>query len=177
MGRKNSLCSYVRLNNAEILGYGTGVVTIDTLSCGTIDASNIKLDNETRLRAVETKLNNIFNLIYPVGSIYTSMNNTNPSSLFGGTWTAIVDRFMYCVDPSNGTSGSTGGSKKITVDQLPPHRHTITALHVRGNEDGSNEYTIARWGGFQYPFDTNDTCDGEEYMPPYMTIYAWKRTA
>lgn len=27
-----------------------------------------------------------FSAIYPVGSIYMSVNNTSPASLFGGTW-------------------------------------------------------------------------------------------
>lgn len=31
----------------------------------------------------------ILEIIYPIGSIYTSKNNVNPSSLFGGTWKLI----------------------------------------------------------------------------------------
>ena len=30
----------------------------------------------------------LIDLVYPVGSIYMSVNNTNPTSLFGGTWVA-----------------------------------------------------------------------------------------
>ena len=33
--------------------------------------------------------------VYPVGAIFQSTSNTSPASLFGGSWTAIQDRFLY----------------------------------------------------------------------------------
>jgi len=35
-----------------------------------------------------------FNLIYPIGSVYTSTANTNPSTLFGGTWQEIQQQTL-----------------------------------------------------------------------------------
>ncbi|EAX69879.1 hypothetical protein TVAG_561960, partial [Trichomonas vaginalis G3] len=62
------------------------------------------------------------NLIYPVGSIYTSMNSTRPEVVLGfGTWTQIVDRFLYCANSSK----ETGGSKTISGENLPAHSHYI----------------------------------------------------
>lgn len=37
----------------------------------------------------------IYNLIYPVGSIYKSTSSTSPAILFGGTWTQIYNDFDY----------------------------------------------------------------------------------
>jgi hypothetical protein len=112
-------------------------------------------------------------LLYPIGSIYTSMNNINPSTFIGGTWEQIVDRFLYC----SNSSLETGGSKKITVAQLPAHSHSITELDIRGNEDGSNQYTIAKYGGNDTTITTGNTGSGQDYMPEYMTVFAWYRTA
>lgn len=56
---------------------------------------------------------------FPVGFIYLSQNSTSPATTFGGTWAALnEDRFLR---PSN--AWTTGGSKKISTDQLPSHNH------------------------------------------------------
>ncbi|KAI5528205.1 keratin-associated protein family [Trichomonas vaginalis G3] len=67
--------------------------------------------------------NEILQTLYPVGSIYTSMNSTNPATVLGfGMWKQIVDKFLYCARYSK----QTGGSKKIKEANLPPHTHTGT---------------------------------------------------
>ena len=35
-----------------------------------------------------------FDLIYPIGSVYISSSNTNPSSLFGGTWQEVQQQSL-----------------------------------------------------------------------------------
>ena len=42
-----------------------------------------------------------------------SVNNTNPSTLFGGTWEQIQGQFLLACD-STYTNGSTGGSSSHT---------------------------------------------------------------
>lgn len=62
--------------------------------------------------------------IYPIGSIYMSVNSTNPSLLFGGVWEAITDRFLLAAG-TNYLAGSTGGQSSValTTDNLPSHTH------------------------------------------------------
>lgn len=86
--------------------------------------------------------------IYPVGSIYMSLNDTNPANLFGGTWSKI-DGGRYLVASGeyiDGTQhtvtytpGDTGGYRELTcIGSLSGKTdgHTLTA-----NQSGVNEHT------------------------------------
>ena len=69
----------------------------------------------------------LLNLFYPVGSIYWSSNNTNPGTLFGGTWIQIKDRFILAAGDSY-SNGATGGAATVTlsVSNMPSHSHSFT---------------------------------------------------
>ena len=62
-----------------------------TISNNTISAKDTTYSNATSSanglmsKEDKTKLDNIVNLIYPIGSIYMSVNSTSPAILFGGT--------------------------------------------------------------------------------------------
>ena len=85
----------------------------------------------TRLTALENNQVSI-NDVYPVGSIYISVNNTNPGTIFGGTWVSFgTGKTLVGVD-SNDTDFDTveesGGNKSATLQtvNLPAHSHTYT---------------------------------------------------
>ena len=126
----------------------------------------------------------IFDLLYPVDSIYISVNSANPSTLFGGTWEQIKDTFLLAAGTTY-AGGSTGGeaTHTLTEGEIPAHRHTITYPNAGG------PYGDAAIG---YPESSNTTktwmaemCKTESVgggtahnnMPPYLAVYVWKRTA
>jgi hypothetical protein len=110
----------------------------DTNLQSQINTTNSKVDeNAGTLTSAQ------LNLIYPVGSIYMSVNSTNPNTLFGGTWQRIQDRFLLAsgstyangttggnathshTNPSTSYSGNTG-STALTINQIPAHNHEYT---------------------------------------------------
>lgn len=93
-------------------------------------------NNENNIETINSGLSSInlnensvyfklMQLIYPIGSLYWSSKNTNPSTLFGGTWVQIKDKFILACGDTY-TNGATGGSSTVTltVNQIPSHAHT-----------------------------------------------------
>ena len=105
-----------------------------TIGCLTSKNDKFSLDEEGNLTVNSFTCNNVdFGIlsVYPVGSIYLSVNNTNPSALFGGTWEAWGSgRCPIGVDTTQtefDTVEKTGGEKEHTLitEEMPAHTHTI----------------------------------------------------
>ena len=93
------------------------------MAIGKVSTQNaFEINMDTKITGNFT-INNktIFDLIYPIGAIYMSVNSTNPGNLFGGTWVAWGSgRVPVGVNTSDSDFSSpekTGGSKS--------HRHSF----------------------------------------------------
>lgn len=126
------------------------------------------------------KAEKIVDLVYPIGSIYMSVNGTDPGTLFGGTWEQLEDRFLLGAG-SGYTAGSTGGEANhtLTVAEMPSHTHDISKKYNTqlGSYSGSAPWTDN--SGTYYSRPTEPTGGGQAHnnMPPYLAVYMWKRTA
>ena len=91
---------------------------------------------------IESNNSSIVDKIYPVGSIYMSMNNMNPSSLFGGSWeklpggrclvnTSYLDDNDMTYSPYI-KAGETGGYQNT---QLVSHSHIFEHRHYLNNDE------------------------------------------
>lgn len=102
----------------------------------------------------------LLDYIYPVGSIYMSINPSDPSTLFGGVWVKLQEGVVVLSAGDTYTAGSTGGeaSHAITEAEMPSHTHTqVEHSHDRGSMEirgsigactGAWDYTGGATGAF-----------------------------
>lgn len=147
----------------------------DMYVSGTLDSKSVKQNGRTLL-----------DMFYPVGAIFITTVNTNPSSYMGGSWVRFGNgQTLVGVNESDGDFDivqKTGGSKSHTIDYSNfPARETIQKSWKGGT------VSYAPWQGgsvsagkwiVSTPYDM-----GEPYgraisnLQPYITVYMWRRTA
>ena len=142
----------------------------------------------------------LLDYVYPVGSVYISTASTSPASLFGGTWEQLKDRFLLGAGDSY-AAGSLGGYEYVRqVSYLPPintnasqaannnylksvipqidqylkptSRNTakVTNIADAAGQPGTDaELTI----GTEASYYTYESLN----MPPYLSVYVWKRVS
>lgn len=120
---------------------------------------------------------------HPVGSYYWSSESTDPSTLFGGTWEQVKDRFVLAAGDSYAV-GATGGEATHTLsyNEMPLHSHQqyVTANKNSGGTATRQDYVNDNPGLSLYPqCDTGMAGGGLPHnnMPPYIVAFCWKRTA
>lgn len=170
------------------------------LNCLTNRNNNFSLDSDGNLivksittTATNSSSNLTFNDIYPVGSIYMSVNNTNPSTLFGGSWQQFAKgRTLVGVNTSETEFNSvekTGGSKypqKHYHDLRfeAPDGNGVSISHTANGGSVLNisnfDWSVNKYNEFNGTSNlfTNEAGDGTSgNLQPYITCYIWKRTS
>lgn len=113
-----------------------------------------------------TTYTELINIIYPVGSIYTSTISTNPNTLFGiGTWVSYGEGRVLVGKAASGTfgtPGAIGGAETVTLTSaqsgLPAHSHPISDPgHVHSFVD----YYYSETGGIFGGAEGSHSSDGD----------------
>lgn len=163
------------------------IITLDTLSKffdglkkHFITRSEYELDiNKPSEDPTNTKW---IEIVYPVGSIYMSVSDINPNLLFGiGELEAIEDRFL--LGAGFRMSGEIGGEEThtLTIDELPSHSHQYKR-HSLDRDDTDPTTGKDACGVSNKTLDerlgTTELSGGNQphnNIPPYLTVYMWKR--
>ena len=178
----SNLVGILDTKSANVIDNLTSTSTTDALSANMGKELNDKID---KIGGIDKS--QLLDLVYPIGSLYMSMNETDPKDLFGGTWERIKDRFIYANGDAT-ASGTLGGSTA--------HNHGLGSGFAAMNiGDGGIQYQekqVGAWGSnaamnIGTSYDSYQTkswgialggaTDNGNNIPPYITAYIWKRTA
>ena len=128
--------------------------------------------------------------VYPVGSIYMSINEVSPSALFGGVWERIENAFLLAASKEH-PAGEAGGAvthshgkgdlvAAIGTSGGTPSR--IGFMHDNTHKGQTATYSIGGQNGSYKEGETinhNTAIIGEtgdsSSMPPYLSVYMWVR--
>lgn len=172
------------------------------------DLSNYKTETDTKFTAtkeeltslINTTIDSTINSIYPIGSVYISLTETNPGTYLKGIWEQFGQGRTLIGegtgdDGSNTmsfTAGSTGGNYEHNHTygiKLNDYYSNISNLNLR-NSDGSWQGGVddGRRNGYvnngsqegnnevnsqAYKIEANTS--NSKTMHPYITVYFWKR--
>ena len=140
--------------------------------------------------------------IYPVGSVYITVSDEEPETLFPGTyWERIAGKFLLASSDGMYAVGATGGEASVilTTSEMPAHSHTGTtsgdgthshtfpgrssngnsgpsAESFASSDDARTLYTNSD-GYHTHGFTTDSAGGGAAHnnMPPYLVVNMWKR--
>lgn len=100
-----------------------------------------KLVDTNRLKEFKDKLiysltaESILSMVYPVGSVYISVNDVSPAAFLGGTWEKISQGRVLQGASGTQTAGTevSAGLPNISVSWNGKHTHTRGSMNISGN--------------------------------------------
>lgn len=136
------------------------------------NCNNVTLDTKTWKRLLFYE--ELFDFIYPIGSIYISATPTNPSTIFGGTWQQLKNHFLFATNDTTGNKGKDSISTSngfnttdttLTTDQIPAHTHGSKTLSgtttIRDSNTADHNSIVDATGIFS--FDNSEAWSGSHW--------------
>lgn len=153
--------------------------------------ANIKINSDVKigkmsLKEIDDTVSSLFDLIYPVGSIYYTNNaNFSPNVSFNGTWEQIKDVFLLAAGNTyvGGTSGGEA-THKLKPEEMPAHKHWtqdiapgLYAGWGNKSQDGWITQAVHQTNGGNWETASTGGSQAHNNMPPYIVVYVWKRVS
>lgn len=172
------------------------------------DLSNFKTETDTKFTTtkeeltslINTTIDNTINSIYPIGSVYISLTETNPGTYLKGVWEQFGQGRNLIGEgigndgnnTMNFTAGSTGGNYEHNHTygiKLNDYYSNISNVNLRNSDgtwqggvnDGSrNAYvnSVCQENNKEVnsqTFKIEANTSNSTTMYPYITVYFWKR--
>lgn len=141
----NKLWKANKLYSSKIIN-SSSLSNIGTSSGASQSTINSSIDTKLANKADQSHSHTIGDIydwldkVYPIGAIYLSVSDVNPSVLFGGSWEKIEDCFL--LSSGSKSVNTTGGEENhtLSINEMPSHTH-IQNAHSHRPSNNSNFLT------------------------------------
>lgn len=166
----------------DILEHGAEIRAIEQVLGRDVAGDYDTVDD--RLIGIEESLSGIVDALWPIGSIYITMNAANPGTYLPGTWVTFAQgRTLVGFDSSQAefnAAGKTGGEKthRLVTAEMPAHNHDFVV--EQGPTGGTKAGARMTWGIPYQATEPTLTRGGDgahNNLQPYIACYMWRRTA
>mgnify|MGYP006957391741 FL=1 len=133
---------------------------------------------------------NLMDVIYPVNSIYMSYSSTSPAASIGGTWSSVSGFIRAGSDTSTGGASThkhsldDGCRATVGASNGQPNVISYIATTVENNDFSQvSAYSLLASSAFSNKQNFNHhtrvygNTTATSSLPPYQTLYVWRRTA
>lgn len=142
---------------------------------------------------------NLLNKLYPVGTVYTTVSDINPNTVFGGTWVKIASgRCLMGADSSHGVGTTANAGLPNITGGCHNLGHTTNVTYGINTSDSgwhgsfsasdtvpcypvaaTNLYSDgSKNSGFYFDASRSSSIYGNSatVQPPALFVYFWQRT-
>ena len=187
--KRNSANAYAgtlfSINNITNVAHFTATPQVNGVNVALkTDVDNVSTavnQTSSNLNELTTQFNELLNKIYPVGTIYLSINDVSPASFIGGKWEKLPDGYALWTASSGAGSTISAGIPNITGtfcggDSDIKSGAFISSV-VNGSKVGSGS---AQFRTFTFNANNGASVNGiygnsNTVQPPAYKVYAWRR--
>jgi hypothetical protein len=179
----------IQISDARVvIGAGSSIIDVNE------DEASVSINN-IQLPTASTATT-LYDVIFPVNSIYLTVDNINPGTRFTGTVWELVSEGRYLAGVGTGSdingvsetvnvesnSDNIGEYEhRLTLSEMPQHDHDISMRRRRyGRTNGANKNQSGDWNpDADIHVTTSPEGGGQSHnnTPPYYGVYVWKRTS
>lgn len=170
--------------NAKINTVSKGLETFKTetntaLSQNQSDFNSFKKETNTKFTTTKEDLTELINTtldsIYPIGSVYISLTDTNPGTYLKGTWEQFAQG-RTLVGVGSGSDGSNTQTFDVN-DTGGEYKHLLTKKELSFIDYGALLQQNGAVIGVHSHGPGESNSEKISLMQPYYAVYFWKRVA
>lgn len=176
-GKEDAINTKINVVSTDLAAFKTETNT--TLSKNKTAFNNFKTETNTKFTTTKEELTELINTtldsIYPVGSVYISLTDTNPSAYLKGTWEQFAQG-RTLIGAGEGSDGENTQTFNVN-DAGGEYKHLLTKKELSFIDYGGLLQQNGSAIGVHAHGPGEKGSEKISLMQPYYTVYFWKRVS